>query len=249
MLLVGHGTRDQAGTHEFFQLQKQLAAVLEPVPVQAALLEFQEPSIDDGWELLVQKGVEHIHVAPLLLFAAGHAKQDIPEAIKTCQSRNPDVSYDQCGPLSRHGDIIDLVLQRIEESTLQFNPKPQRMALVMVGRGSYDPCATTDMDLLRHLIEHRTCFDSVVTAFYAMAHPKLPEVLEELAVNDQFDGVLVQPHLLFNGRLYQAIAKQVETAAAEHPNLQWKLGGYLGPDKNVAKAIAKRIAHPRSTLS
>ena len=242
VLLIGHGTRNESGTAEFFRLRDELAAQMPSTPVQAALLEFQEPSIDAGWSMLVEQGVEHVHVAPLLLFAAGHAKQDIPSAIKESQKQTPEITYDQCRPLSRHSGILELVMSRVESCVAQLDTARERTALVMVGRGSYDPCARSDMLILSHLIEHRSHFGCVRTAFYAMSEPKLPDILEEIANQDLFDAVVIQPHLLFEGRLYQAIAKQVENASEKHPNLKWKISNYLGPHHQVARAIQTRIS-------
>jgi len=249
VLLVGHGTRDAAGTTQFLQLRDELATLLEPTPVQASLLEFQEPTIEQGWNALAGRDVSHVHVAPLLLFAAGHAKQDIPEAIQACQKSTPDMSYDQCRPLSRHRQILKLIIQRLEESFDQITSQPQRTAVLMVGRGSYDPCASTDMQVLTELVKHRTDFASVSTAFYAMANPRLPEVLEQLSSNDQIDAVIVQPHLLFEGRLYQAIAKIVAETAKKYSHIRWMISGYLGPDPLVAQALATRIQQARIARS
>ena len=114
VLLVGHGTRDEVGTAQFFELAARLSELLHPIPVEPALLEFQRPTIPQAWEPLVSGGAEHIHIAPLLLFAAGHAKQDIPGIIADCQSKTPNVSFDQSRPISRHRSIIELVVRRLE---------------------------------------------------------------------------------------------------------------------------------------
>ena len=116
VLLVGHGTRDPRGTEQFFELAGELTKVLGRVPVRPALLEFQQPTIAQAWEALVAAGVEHIDVAPLLLFAAGHAKQDIPQAIETCRQSTPQVSCSFVRPLSRHRSIVELVIERVEET-------------------------------------------------------------------------------------------------------------------------------------
>ena len=92
VMLVGHGTRDEVGTRQFFELGERLAERLNPQPVVSCLLEFQQPTIPQAWSQLVEQGVEHIDVAPLLLFAAGHAKQDIPQIIAECRRKNPGVS-------------------------------------------------------------------------------------------------------------------------------------------------------------
>ena len=247
VLLVGHGTRDAVGTEQFFQLGRLLEQQLSPMPAVACLLEFQEPTIPQAWNQLVAAGVQHIHVAPLLLFAAGHAKQDIPDLVRECQSKTPHVTFEQSGPLSRHHAIVELLIQRAQSAAKDVDPATT--ALVMVGRGSYDPCAQADMRILTALIGHRMNFADALTAFYAMAQPKLPTVLDDVATRSVgtdigvATNVIVQPHLLFQGRLYDAIERQVDEAAQRHPSIRFHLGDYLGPSAEVTRAIHDRVTH------
>ena len=80
----------------------------------------------------------------------------------------------------------------------------------------------------------------VITTFYAMTEPRLPDTLELVAASGRYDTVIVQPHLLFEGRLNQAILNQTMEAANRHQSLQWLTSGYLGPDPLLAEAIANR---------
>jgi sirohydrochlorin cobaltochelatase len=241
VLLVGHGTRDEVGTAQFFELATRLCELLSPIPVEAALLEFQRPTIPQAWESLVSGGAEHIHVAPLLLFAAGHAKQDIPDIIADCRAKTPNVSFDQARPISRHCSIIELVVRRLQGTLKELESPPSRTAIVMVGRGSHDPCAQADMRVLSEVVSRRVEGAATMTAFYAMAEPRLPDVLERVAGSERYDGIVVHPHLLFEGRLYQAIVKQTKEAAQHHPQVRLATSPYLGPDPLVAQAIAARI--------
>jgi sirohydrochlorin cobaltochelatase len=241
VLLVGHGTRDDIGTEQFFVLGEKLAERLRPMPVESALLEFQRPTIAEAWESLVAKRISQIHVAPLLLFAAGHAKQDIPVIIAECRSKTPGILFDQSRPISRHRSIIELVLQRLAETLGELSAQPDRTAIVMVGRGSHDPCAQADMHVLSEVVGRRIDTVSMHTAFYAMAEPRLSEVIERVASSGRFDAIVVYPHLLFQGRLYQAIVEQTDQAAQRHPALRFATSKYLGPDALVADAIAARI--------
>lgn len=263
VLLVGHGTRDEAGTREFRQLGEVLQQRLSPIPVVACLLEFQQPTIRQAWDILIDQGVSKIRVAPLLLFAAGHAKQDIPDEIRRCLTETvapnsppasgilasgkerpgmPAIRTSQSAPLSRHPSLVRLLMQRITETTDRCGCTAADSALVMVGRGSRDPCASADMRILSELVRSRLGFPKVATAFYAMAQPRLPEVLDQVARSTAHSTVIVQPHLLFDGRLYQAIASQVAEANQRHPAVHFELSHYLGPDPLVAEAIATRVS-------
>ena len=245
-MLVGHGTRDQLGTQQFFQLGEKLADLLSPLPVESCLLEFQIPTIADAWQTLADAGVEHVRVAPLLLFAAGHAKQDIPAAIERCRAKAL-MTLDQSRPISRHADLISLVRKRIGE-TLHAGAirDDERTALVMVGRGNRDPCAQADMRVLSEIIGRGFTFGRVSTAFYAMAEPPLPEVLDRIAESGRYRHIVIHPHLLFAGRLYDAIGKQISDAAERHPAARFHLGHYLGPEIEIAQAIAARVSRDAS---
>ena len=242
VMLVGHGTRDPVGTHQFFQLGERLSQTLAPVPVESCLLEFQHPTIPDAWRSLVQRGVRHIHVAPLLLFAAGHAKQDIPNVLRACQRQTPAVTFDQSRPISRGVELVQLVQKRIAAalSGAGLNAT-ESTALVMVGRGNRDPCAQADMHVLTEVVAHRFGFGGAFTAFYAMANPSLTDVLDDVAQCDRFSTIVVHPHLLFEGRLFEAIRGKVEQAADRHPQVGFHLGNYLGPEMEIARAIAARL--------
>lgn len=241
VLLVGHGTRDQIGTNQFFDLERRLAEHLAPVPVRAGLLEFQKPTIQEAWQSLTSAGVRHIHVAPLLLFAAGHAKQDIPEIIEECARSTPGVTHDQSRPISRHRSLVELVVHRIGEITSSGSVDPSQTAVIMVGRGSHDPCAQADMRVLTEIVQNRLSVAEVTTAFYAMATPKLPQVIDSVAATGDFKSIVVYPHLLFEGRLYQAIVRQTEEAAEQFPKIGFTTANYLGPELAVAESLAARI--------
>ena len=74
-----------------------------------------------------------------------------------------------------------------------------------------------------------------------MAQPRLSATLEKVAACGQYRDVIVYPHLLFAGRLYQAIERQVKEAHQRPDGVGFRLTHYLGPDPLVAEAIAARV--------
>ncbi|PHQ36044.1 sirohydrochlorin chelatase [Rhodopirellula bahusiensis] len=274
ILLIGHGTRDQRGTDEFFELGDRLASYLAGRSiVQPCLLEFQSPTIDEGWRRLLDAGAERITVSPLLLFAAGHAKSDIPDAVEAVarQTNTLDRIAGYSRPISRQSRMVELVRERLIESIESVATDHRSLgasglaaiptAVVMVGRGSLDPCASSDMRLLTEVAVRGRMFPSsnsqanapsiadlhgidragLVTTFYAMAQPRLPDTLEQIASTGQFGRIIVQPHLLFSGRLYDAIVRQAKEAATKFGEVEFVVSRYLGPNPKVAAAIAERI--------
>lgn len=245
ILLIGHGTRDLVGTAEFFALADRLGQQVRPLPLQACLLELQPPTIAAGWQALVGQGVTHIHAVPLLLFAAGHAKTDIPQALAACQQGTPEVTWDLTRPLSRCPEVLALVTRRLDQ-VLPSNPRERdRTALVIVGRGSYDPCAQADLKVLAHCIGILREVRRVEPAFFAMATPRLPEVLAQVAADREIEHLIVQPHLLFDGAIYQGIGRLVEHSQTLHPRCRHRCGRYLGPEAELASALVRRIQELR----
>jgi len=248
VLLVGHGTRQRQGTEQFFRLTEVLAERVAPLPVEGCLLEFQHPTIAEGWQALVRRGATHIRVAPLLLFAAGHARQDIPQEIARCAQSTPAIRFSQSPPLSRCRPIVDLATRRILDAAgdCDFGT---RCGLVLVGRGSHHPCAQADMRVLGQIVARRCGVASHAVAFYAMAQPRLPEVLDQMAMRPGIAEVVVQPHLLFQGRLFEAIERQVAEASQRHRSVRFRTGSYLGPVPEVADAIACRMDASSSAVA
>lgn len=268
-MLVGHGTREAAGTAEFFRLSECLADQIGgDTIVEPCLLEFQQPTIAQAWKTLMQRRVRRVTVAPLLLFAAGHAKGDIPSEVATAQAANPDsgVLVNYARPISRQSVMVHAVRERLRETLLRVPtstvrraageaPPDLRTAIVMVGRGSRDVCASSDMRTLSEVAVRGRTAETVLslasefqipegglfTTFYAMAEPRLPDTLRQVAASGRFDRIVVHPHLLFAGRLYDAIAAQSDRAAADHPKVRFDISAYLGPCESVAASIAARI--------
>ena len=239
VLLVGHGTRDPRGTDEFFELGERLSERTD-MPVAPCLLEFQKPTIAQAWQSLVQRGVRHVHVAPLLLFAAGHAKSDIPDEVRAAAAQTPGVTWDQSQPLSRSRTLVDLVIERLAETFRREDLVSERTAVVMVGRGSRDPCARSDMMVLTEVVRHRFAAAAWHTGYYAMTTPTVPDQIDTAAA-ENVDTVVVHPHLLFSGRLYDAIRRQCDEAARRHPNKRILCSNYLGPVDQVADAVLDRV--------
>ena len=88
LLIVGHGTRSEVGTAQFLALAERIRkSAGGQLAVEPAFLELQQPDIDAAVGNLVAQGVKQLVVMPLLLFAAGHAKEDVPNAVAAALAR------------------------------------------------------------------------------------------------------------------------------------------------------------------
>jgi sirohydrochlorin cobaltochelatase len=228
-LLVGHGTRSDLGTRQFLALARMLADAIDPVPAEPAFLELQQPDIAAGIRRLLERGVSDIVTVPSLLFEAGHARQDIPEAVRRAARGEIRVAG-QSDPLGCHPSIVECSRQRLDEAIFgRPQVAAERTCLLLVGRGSRDAEATAEMhEFAAKRRESCTAAETVV-AFAAMAEPALDRVLPQVAAQG-FERVVVQPHLLFHGELYDGIARKVESIARAHPRQEWIVTSVLGDE-------------------
>ena len=241
VLLIGHGTRDQSGLDEFAQTAEFVAKLLPDVQVESAFLELATPDIATGIERLVAWGVRRIVVSPVLLFAAGHAKRDIPGALQVASAKFPEVVFSHTEPLGCHAKLLQLSEQRFRETISSDDFTLASTTLLIVGRGSLDDDATSDMHRYASLLAGRLGVGQYRVAFMAMAQPSLPTVLDDIvcAANGP---ILVQPHLLFQGDLLRSLQEQVHRIARQQKNRQWRLVGHLGPAVPVAEILAELAA-------
>lgn len=240
LLIVGHGTQEPEGIEAFAWV---LAAVRQRVgvPVEGCFLEFASPTIGEGVGRLVHRGVRRIVAVPLLLFAAGHVRRDIPAALGAAASQHRGVEVIQAPHLGCCEAIVELSRRRLDEALEGLAPLPrQATAVLLVGRGSREVSAVEEM---RRFAELRGVgqWGDGAWCFLAMARPSLAEGLQRMAAGAAV-RIVVQPHLLFPGKLCVEVAAAVAEQRAADGAKQWVVARPLGPDPLVVAAIIERVA-------
>ena len=228
VLLVGHGTRSEAGIGCVEQLRRLVAERMPDRPVEHCFLELHERSIRTGLENLIAAGARQVAVVPLLLFAAGHAKSDIPrECLAAADSR---VDLHQAEALGCHAALIELSqLRYLQTASLPEGNSPPKSCLLLVGRGSHDAQATESMHHFAALRRDRMAGLAVEVAFIAMARPSLSEMVESIA-RQGYERVIVQPHLLFPGDLFDQLEAVVAKQRLIARGCEWLLTPLLAGD-------------------
>lgn len=237
-LVVGHGTRDAAGQDEFRQVVCILAEQAR-VPVTGGFLELAEPTIAHALAELAAQGVKRVLVVPLLLFSAGHAKDDVPAAVAVAARRLGIELAGQSAALELHPRMLELSRRRFQEAVGDEADLTETL-LLMVGRGGSDPAALADMRRYTAVVAADLGIPGQ-TAFVALATPSVESALAEIATT-RYRQVVVQPHLLFSGEVLQSLSRQVALAAEAHPHVKWLLASRLGLHPLLLEAIQGRIA-------
>lgn len=262
VLLVGHGSRVPAGNEELLRFTGQLAARRPELKIETCFIELASPSILGGIAKCVEDGAIQIYIVPIILFAAGHSKLDIPMAIDEAKRKYPGVEFIYGRPLGVQPRAVELLLDRISEaehltlSAVQENEagiqaselQPVRTsavadedtAVLLMGRGGSDPDANSDFYKLGRLLWERTGYRTVENCFIAVAKPSLPEGLERcLALGAR--KIIVLPYLLFTGVLMEQFVQTVSRFAAGHPEIEVEMGGPLGAHPLLLDMLSDRI--------
>lgn len=246
-LVIGHGTADTVGAGETRSVADAVATLLPDVPVELGFLEVIGPTIAEALGRLAARGCREIVAAPLLLFSAGHAKRDVPEAIAAGAAMH-GLRVVQAEPFGCQREILELSRRRRHEAVVSLRPTAAaETVLVMIGRGSSDPGAVSQ---LRSFVEQSLAGDAhgrpgrIELGFVAAAEPRLDDALRMACdPNDRLvRRILVQPHLLFRGHVEEQVSEAVRRGRIARPDLEWVQVSRLGADPLVARAVAVRVA-------
>jgi sirohydrochlorin cobaltochelatase len=236
LLIVGHGSRDPRGAQEFHELVALLRARDAGLKVEGGFIEFSRPPISECVERLVGAGAREISAVPLMLLAAGHAKDDIPATLVREKMSHPEVNFHYGRALGIRPELLELMDGRV--SAVVPEDEREKTAVLVVGRGSSDPDANSDLAKIARLFYEGRPYPMVETAFVSLAPPSVPEALERcerLGVR----RVVVFSYFLFTGVLEERIREQCEAFAAES-GLEVRYAGYFGPDARVADLVLER---------
>ena len=115
-MVCGHGSRDEGAVAEFEKLSIAIRARAGDIPVEYGFLEFATPVIKDGLGKLADQGVTDVLAVPGMLFAAGHAKNDIPSVLNTWAAGQEGVDIRYGRELAIDLKMLRAAADRIEEA-------------------------------------------------------------------------------------------------------------------------------------
>jgi sirohydrochlorin cobaltochelatase len=241
VLLCGHGSRDPEAIGEFERaaaaLRRRLAD-LAPADFATGYLEFARPTIQEGLAALTGRGAQRIFAIPGMLFAASHVKNDLPWEMNSFIAENPGVTV----RLGRDLGIDPKLLQAAADRIAAAAPEGRSDSLlVVVGRGTNDPDANSNIAKLARMLWEGMGFGWAEAAFSGVAHPRVDAALDR-ATRLGFRRVVVFPYFLFTGILVKRIYAQTDEAAARFPGIEFVKAGYLGDHPQVIEAFAERVA-------
>lgn len=242
ILYVGHGTRSKKGAAEAKRFLEKVIRQNPGTIQEISFLELTEPFIKEGFTRCVKRGATAITVVPLFLLAAGHIKNDIPEALLSLQQKYPQIQVTMADPFGVQERILDAIAQMVKASSVWSGSE----ALLVVGRGSSDPAIHEAFGKIIAGLEWRLGTKTVSVCYLAAASPSFQKGIEDISQETKA-RVIVIPYLLFGGLLLDEIDREVNNRIGQGRNIVHT--GCLSRHQAIQEIILERSAADKEKTS
>ena len=176
-----------------------------------------------------------------MLFAAGHAKNDIPSVLNTYAAQN-GVTINYGKELGIDPKMLRAAGDRIEEALKAAGDHIARhdTLLVVVGRGASDPDANSNVAKVTRMLWEGMGFGWAEVAYSGVTFPLVAPALDH-AVKLGYRRIVVFPYFLFTGVLVNRIYDAVDEAQAKYPNIELLKAPDLDDHPLVVDTLLDRI--------
>lgn len=168
-----------------------------------AFLESEHQDLAKVMMTLIQSGVVHFKIVPLLIFSAMHYLKDIPNIVHEMKQMYPGITVEVSEPLGTHPLMTEIIMQRIEDA---LGDEEQHVGIVVVAHGNISGKFTKAHDELQACVQTlqlnhptyaRTLYGSI-----SFMHD-----LKDIA--RQYRKLIVVPLFLYDGRLVNKVRQQI----------------------------------------
>lgn len=116
VVLVDHGSREEAANAVLEALAAALRARLEGAAIHVAHLEVVPPRIAEALDRCAEEGRHSVVICPCFLAPGRHAKRDLPRIAEEARKRHPGMEITVAAPLGAHSGLVEALADRIGEA-------------------------------------------------------------------------------------------------------------------------------------
>ncbi|ABM71921.1 Uncharacterized conserved protein [Prochlorococcus marinus str. MIT 9515] len=240
ILICGHGSRNKLAITEFKELTRCIQKRYPSMLVEFGFLEFAKPSLTDALDKLRNSSVKKVIAIPAMLFAAGHVKNDIPSLLMN-YAKKKDIEIIYGRELGINNLMISAACERVKEVFRKNNSlTPEESLLVVVGRGSSDPDANSNVSKITRMVVEGVGMGWGETVFSGVTFPLVEPGLRNV-VRLGYKNIIIFPYFLFSGVLVTRIKRQSDLVAIDNPHVEIHEAKYLSSHKYVVETFVERI--------
>ena len=240
ILICGHGSRNKLAITEFQELTRLIQKKFPSILVEFGFLEFAKPSLTDALDKLRNSSIKKVIAIPAMLFAAGHVKNDIPSLLMN-YAKKTDIEIIYGRELGINNLMISAACERVKEVFQKNNSLiPEESLLVVVGRGSSDPDANSNVSKITRMVVEGVGLGWGETVFSGVTFPLVEPGLRNV-VRLGYKNIIIFPYFLFSGVLVTRIKRQSDLVALDNPHVEFHEAKYLSSHKYVVQTFVERI--------
>ncbi|MDC3138001.1 sirohydrochlorin chelatase [Prochlorococcus sp. AH-716-I19] len=240
ILICGHGSRNKLAITEFQELTRLIQKKYPSILVEFGFLEFAKPSLTDALDKLRNSSIKKVIAIPAMLFAAGHVKNDIPSLLMN-YAKKTDIEIIYGRELGINNLMISAACDRVKEVFQKNNSLiPEESLLVLVGRGSSDPDANSNVSKITRMVVEGVGLGWGETVFSGVTFPLVEPGLRNV-VRLGYKNIIIFPYFLFSGVLVTRIKRQSDLVALDNPHVEFHEAKYLSSHKYVVQTFVERI--------
>ncbi len=237
IFIVGHGSKSKKGQLQLIQTVEMLSQALPTRRVTFGFLELATPDIALALSAFVDSASKGITVVPLVLLGAGHTKSDIAGAVEMARQKYLEIEFSYGRDL---GVSLKLNQAFYENAITSADKNMQDAAILLVGRGSSDPDANSDLFKAARLMSEVYGVENIEACFISLARPSVPEALDRLT-HFRPKRILVIPYFLFAGVLVDRIHSQARQWNIDNPTYDLFLANELGASDVLVDIAIERV--------
>jgi sirohydrochlorin ferrochelatase len=117
LLILAHGSRQKESNDEVMKLAEDLDGRRDSgfSKVLCAFNQFSSPTAEEQIDALVNLGAESVTVLPYFIAAGSHVKTDIPDLVKTAESKHPGVVFILAPHFGAFKGVRDLIVTELSD--------------------------------------------------------------------------------------------------------------------------------------
>lgn len=241
LLLIAHGTRNPAAADEAAALCAAVRARLDtPVGIGWVEWDLIEPAPVTAARALADEGARSLVTLPLLAFAAGHSKTDVPAEVDRVGHELGRLPRWHGRVLGQHPRLFDLARRRVAEARAAagLDVVGADEALLVTGPGTSDPDANSELAKAARFLADTTEFRWAEIAFAGVTWPAADEALARLHRAGS-PRVTRFSWSLLAGTLEQRVDDRVEQVIAD-TGVEVVDAGRFGPEPELVDAVVDR---------
>jgi sirohydrochlorin cobaltochelatase len=248
ILIIGHGSRNKTGNGQIMEFTEQLRKHLPEKLIKVCYIELADYLIAQGLKDAA-KEADRVVVIPLILNAAGHVNEEIPEFIDAAQKDLPSTEFVYAKHLGTSDKIL-AILNRYLKTAMQSlaMPDPKNTGVIVLARGSSDRRANGEMAKMTRWLFEETEHELVDLAFTGVSYPRLESMVQQ-QVKLGMKQVVILPYYLFDGILMERIAEQVARLKIQYPNIAFAQSSHFGFEPEIYELFSQRIEQASSIIS